>query len=103
MTGPEFDPRHPAGQGAKRVEGDDPYSIVGVRFPLPGGVDGDREAARCFVEEYALMGWSRDRVRRLFTTPFYAGTYDIGRRRGPDLVEDVLAEVFGRTNEPEVR
>ncbi|MFP3900363.1 MAG: hypothetical protein ACLFXM_05885 [Acidimicrobiia bacterium] len=79
----------------KHAEADDPYELVGVRYPVAPGVDADRELARSFVEEYALLGWTPAHVRMLFETPQFAGAHDIRRRRGPALVDDVLAEVFG--------
>lgn len=81
----------------KELEHDDPYELVGVRFPMPSGVDVDREVARCFVEDYALMGWSPEQVRRLFTDQFFRGTHAISERSGSDLVEELIAEVFVTT------
>lgn len=80
---------------AKPFEGDDPLALVGVRYQQAAGVDGDHELARCLVEEYALMGWTADRVRRLFATPFFAGAHALYERRGSELVEQVILEVFG--------
>lgn len=79
----------------KHYEDDDPFELVGVRFPMPEGVDADREVVRCFVEDYALMGWSRDQVRRLFEDQHYAGTFDVASRRGMELVEEQLLATFG--------
>lgn len=93
-------PRMPSGPRAahgtdKEVEDDDPFELVGVRFQLPPGVDGDRELARCFVEEYALLGWPADRIRTLFTDPEYAGAHAVAQRRGLALVDEVIAATFG--------
>ena len=79
----------------KHLESDDPYELVGVRFPLPDGVDSDRELARVIVEEYALIGWSPVRIRELFASPCFAGAHDLQRRRGIEFVEDAIATVFG--------
>ncbi|HEX6237847.1 MAG TPA: hypothetical protein VFZ68_11670 [Acidimicrobiales bacterium] len=79
----------------KDIEADDPYELVGVRYPVAPGVDADRELTRSFVEEYALLGWTPAHVRMLFETPQFAGAHDIRRRRGAALVDEVLAEVFG--------
>ncbi len=95
------DARRAAAHGRdKEPEHDDPYEIVGVRFALPEGVDGDREMARCFVEEFALMGWSPDRIRSLFANPQYAGAHDLVRRRGQGIVDEAIATVFGAVSEP---
>lgn len=79
----------------KELEDDDPFELIGVRYPVEPGVDADRVLARCFVEEYALIGWTPSKVRMLFETPQFAGAHDVRRRRGPDLIEEVIAEVFG--------
>ncbi|MFN8036431.1 MAG: hypothetical protein U0V73_10890 [Acidimicrobiia bacterium] len=94
----------PGGHGRdKEFEDEDPYTLVGVRYPVPEGVDGDRELARCFVEEFALMGWPATRIRHLFTEPTYSGSYAIARRRGMELIDDVLGEVFRGPTEAEAR
>ena len=79
----------------KEVENDDPYELVGVRFPVPEGVDADAHLARIFVEEYAVIGWTPVRIRELFDSPMFAGAHDLVRRRGPGIVDDAIATVFG--------
>lgn len=74
---------------------DDPYELVGVRYPVADGADADGELARIFVEEYALIGWSPARIRELFASPTFAGAHDLVRRRGQRVVEDAIATVFG--------
>jgi len=83
----------------KSVEDDDPYELVGVRFPVPEGVDADAELARIFVEEYAVIGWSPQRIRELFAAPLFAGAHDLVRRRGQGIVDDAIATVFGESSE----
>ncbi|MFP3906521.1 MAG: hypothetical protein ACLFRV_04215 [Acidimicrobiales bacterium] len=87
---------------AKAVEGDDPYELVGMRFPVAPGVDADHELGRAFVEEYALLGWREAKVRMLFETPQFAGAHDIYRRRGAAFIDQLLAEVFRGTGTKEV-
>ncbi|HET9672965.1 MAG TPA: hypothetical protein VFQ40_08985 [Actinomycetota bacterium] len=88
----------------KILEPDDPYQLTTMAYPVEDGQSSDREMARCFIEEYALMGWSRDRIRRLFGSPFFAGTHGILERRGSDFIEALLAETFeapdAETEEP---
>ena len=79
----------------KQLDDDDPYELVGVQFVFPEGTDGDREVARCIVEEYALMGWRPERIRELFTDPRYTGAHDVVRRRGTDIVDEAITTVFG--------
>lgn len=76
-------------------EADDPFELVGCAYEAEPGTDPDREMARCFVEEYALMGFPAQRIRHLFEAEFFAGTHDILSRRGPGFVDRILAEVFG--------
>ncbi len=75
---------------------DDPMSFIPVSFPVESSEAVDRDQARCLVEEYALIGWSADRIRELFHAPQYAATYGIFRRRGSDFVDTVIAGVLGR-------
>lgn len=86
---------------SKDVEDDDPYELVGIRYPVAPGVDADHELGRSFVEEYALFGWHEAKVRMLFETPQFAGAYDIYRRRGSAFIDQILAEVFGNQQSTE--
>jgi hypothetical protein len=78
----------------KEFELDDPFQPVAVSFPTPG-YDGTAVMARCFVEEYALMGWPPEKVYRLFTIPEFAASYAVLQERGPAFVKEVIASVFG--------
>lgn len=77
---------------AKDVEQDDPLEIIGVTFP--SDLEIDRHTARCIVEEYALIGFGADRIRRLFASPKYVALHTLFRRYGPEFVEDSIAAVF---------
>jgi hypothetical protein len=79
----------------KEFEADDPYEFVAMRVPMEPGVDPDATIARCFIEEYALMGMPRARVAQLFRVPFFAGTHDILKRRGEAFVAQLMDDVFG--------
>ncbi|MEO8323032.1 MAG: hypothetical protein ABI571_02720 [Actinomycetota bacterium] len=79
----------------KALEADDPFEFVGATYPVEDGEAADREMTRCFVEEYALMGWSAERIRGLFRSPFYAGTHAVLVRRGDGFVDSVITEIFG--------
>lgn len=81
----------------KDFEGDDPMEFVAVRFPVAHGVDGDEVMARCFVEEYAMMGMPRDRILRLFKSRFFAGTHAILDSRGEEFVRRIIDDVYGAT------
>jgi len=79
----------------KDLEDDDPYEFVAVRFPMEEGVDADELMARCFIEEYALMGMPRDRTLLLFRSKFFAGTNGILQRRGDEFIESIIESVYG--------
>ncbi len=78
----------------KRAEADDPMELVGVTYAVGSPEEADRELARCFVEEYALMGWDAERIRRLFLNPLYGGPHAIATRRGKGFVDEVVRTVF---------
>jgi hypothetical protein len=79
----------------KHLEGDDPFEFVAVRFPVEGGIDIDAEMARCFVEEYALMGMPRERMMHIFTSKFFAGTHGILLAKGEAFIESIIDQVYG--------
>lgn len=80
---------------SKGVEADDPYELVGVPIPVEPGVDGDRELARAFAEEFALAGWPPGRILELFAQPASGRAHEIWRRRGAALIEELVGDVFG--------
>ncbi len=51
------------------------------------------EMAWCFVEEYARMGWSGERILRLFRNPFYRGPHQILRVKGEDFVRSLTESI----------
>lgn len=79
----------------KEFEADDPYEFVGMRYKAEPGTDPDELMARCFIEEYALMGMPRDRIMRMFQSPHFAGTNGILQRRGLQFVQSIAASVYG--------
>jgi hypothetical protein len=79
----------------KDLEADDPMEFVAIRYPVPEGVDGDEVMARCFIEEYALMGMPRERVFHLFKSRFFSGTHAIFDTRGEAFVRGIIDDVYG--------
>ncbi len=79
----------------KEFELEDPFQPVAVSLATPG-YDGLEAMARCFVEEFAMMGWPPERVFRLFTVPDFAGSYSVFQERGEGYVKDLIASVFGQ-------
>jgi hypothetical protein len=77
-------------------EPDDPHLLVGVS--LPGDEASTREMAAAFADEFAQMGFDRDRLLRLFANPFYAGAHAarqlLGDAEVVRIVEDSV-RVYG--------
>ncbi len=70
-------------------------ALVGVGLERGPDDEALTEMARCFVEEYARMGWSGERIMRLFRNPFYRGPHQILRMKGEEFVRDLI-ETFER-------
>lgn len=83
----------------KEFEDDDPYALVGQGFRCPANYDSIGEMARTFVEEFALIGYSRDLVFQLFKSPRYQGPHGVLVARGESYVRDLLSEVYGESRE----
>jgi hypothetical protein len=78
-------------------EPDDPHVLVGVS--LPGDEAATREMAEAFADEFAQMGFGRERLLRLFSSPFYAGAHAALQLLGVAEVERIVEEslrVYGR-------
>ena len=75
----------------------DPMTLHGVLLDAdePPPREAIREMAACFVDEYARLGFDRERILRMFTTKGYAGpnmAYErLGETEVCGLVDDVLA------------
>jgi len=82
----------------KIAEGTDPYVATAVTLATPG-YDGMAAMARAFVEEFAMVGWSRARITRMFANPRYAAAHAVYRARGPEFVEALLEDVLGRSHD----
>lgn len=83
----------------KDIEADDPYEFVAMRYTAEPGTDPDEVMARCFIEEYALMGMPRDRIMRLFHSAHFAGTHAILERRGEAFIRAISDDIYGSTAE----
>ncbi|MDA0365457.1 MAG: hypothetical protein O3B31_03795 [Chloroflexi bacterium] len=79
----------------KTVEASDPYVATVVALSTPG-YDGLAAMGRAFVEEFAMVGWSRARIARMFENPRFAAAYAVYQERGPEFVAALLDEVLGR-------
>ncbi len=78
----------------KQFESDDPFEFVAVRYPVSSERNHDFQMARCFIEEYALMGWPGSQIRTLFETPLYAGPHAIFQKWGSKVVDELIREIF---------
>jgi hypothetical protein len=82
----------------KEFEAEDPLEPVAVALDTPGH-DGVEAMARCFIEEFALMGWPPARIYKLFTIPEYAASFSVMQDRGEEYVKSMIASVFGESFE----
>jgi len=68
----------------------DPMTLHGVAVDTDDS-NATIEMASCFIEEYARMGFSADRLLRIFQNPGYAGPYLayrlLGERRIVSLIQ----------------
>ena len=80
---------------AKEFEEDDPFAIVGVQVEDDDRGGALEEMARVFVEEFARMGWDRDRILDMFRNPFYRGPHVVYRARGEPFVIRMIDNVLG--------
>jgi len=71
-------------------EPDDPHVLVGVS--LPGDEATTREMAAAFADEFAQLGFDRERLLRLFSSPFYAGAHAARRLLGDAEVARIVEE-----------
>ncbi len=79
----------------------DPTVLVGVE--LPAEADTVREMAYVFAEEFARLGWSEERILRVFRSPFYAGAHRAFQTLGEQEVAVIVAEcvaVWGPHRKP---
>ncbi|HJZ13376.1 MAG TPA: hypothetical protein VJ521_14565, partial [Acidobacteriota bacterium] len=58
-------------RATKEFEDDDPMELQAVFFPAGNA----EEQARCFIEEFAMMGMTPQEISKLFSDPFYSGTH----------------------------
>jgi hypothetical protein len=75
----------------------DPNMLVGVM--LPADAEASQEMAYVFAEEFARMGYDRDKLLRLFQNPYYAGAHGAYRDLGEEAILKIIDEcidVWGR-------
>ena len=75
---------------AKQAEAADPLDLVGRRVP-GGDID---VLARCFIEEFAAMGYGCDQILELFRQPQYIALHPAYRAKGEAAIRDLIQEVL---------
>ena len=87
--------RTPMRAEMKEHEAEDPLELVGVQMKEGPDEQALEEMARCFIEEYARMGWSGERILKLFRNAFYRGPNQILRARGEEFVRERIEAITG--------
>jgi hypothetical protein len=75
---------------AKQAEATDPLGLVGTVV-----AGGDIEfLARCFIEEFAAMGYDGEQIFELFRQPQYVAVHPVYRAKGEKGVRHLIGEVL---------
>lgn len=75
---------------AKQAEPTDPMDLVGT--VVPGG--DVLYLARCFIEEFAAMGYGGEKILDLFRDPQYVAVHPVFRSLGEDGVRELVEQVL---------
>ncbi len=70
----------------------DPMMLTGVE--LPATEEDVIEMARSFAEEFAMCGWTEDRLLHVFKNPRYGGPHLAWRQLGEERVREVIEEAL---------
>jgi hypothetical protein len=81
----------------KPFEPDDPLEPVALAMPAVEGYDHLTAMARCFIEEYRMMGWDARRILALFRNPFFRGPHAVYQAKGEAYVRDLIDDVIRNT------
>ena len=76
----------------------DPNMLVGVE--LPADVDTTEDMAYVFAEEFARLGFDKNKIMRLFSHPFYAGSHRAYQELGAERIEEIVDECLAIWGEP---
>ena len=71
----------------------DPMMFVGVT--LPGNIEGTRDMAYAFAEEFAWLGQPAEEILKLFRRPFYQGAHQAFLALGEAEIQQIVAECVG--------
>jgi hypothetical protein len=78
----------------KLYESGDPLEPTAVT--LPAGREAVAYMGRCFVEEFARLGFRRNALMALFRSPFYQGPHLVYRQLGEGFVQGLIEEEMAR-------
>jgi hypothetical protein len=70
---------------------EDPMEVVGV--VSPASAEEVEHVARCIIEEFAWLGFDRERLLALFRDPHYVGAHMITKQMGEPWVVSLVDEV----------
>ncbi len=77
----------------KENEPDDPVEMIGIQLPHQTE-EQLRDMALCFAEEFAREGWSREKLLKMFQSPFYQGPHLVWKQKGDDFILSVIDEAM---------
>ncbi|MFQ5864793.1 MAG: hypothetical protein ACE5IW_06135 [bacterium] len=75
----------------------DPNVLVGVE--IPANAETIRDMAYVFAEEFARIGFDKEKLMRIFKRPFYAGAHRAYEELGEEEIEKIVdecLEIWGR-------
>ena len=78
----------------KPYQADDPLEPTAVT--LPAGRDDVAYMGRCFVEEFARLGFRKNALMAFFRSPFYQGPHLVYRQLGEGFVQGLIEEQMAR-------
>lgn len=77
----------------------DPNMLVGVEVPATG--ETIRDMAYVFAEEFARIGFDKEKLIRIFKRPFYAGAHQAYLSLGEEEIEKIVEEcleIWGKSS-----
>ncbi len=74
-----------------KIDTEDPLELVGC--VVDGDASDTTNMARCFVEEFYMMGWTGERILEMFQNPFYRNPHSAYRAFGEDWVKALIDDV----------
>ncbi len=76
----------------KEPDPTDPNMLVGVE--IPAMAETTEEMAYVFAEEFTRMGFDKEKIMKIFSRPFYAGSHRAYQELGAEKIEIIIEECF---------